>query len=387
MSREYLKRRLQKVTVFFYPALGGTSLGQVASILVFFPNFKRPKHIFRFLFMYFGYFAYIIDGFFMAFIDTQLLPVPRDSLGPLKYAIHLMYGSVFVDVAFNHTYILFQYFKYGKDNIKWYNLVKDASKEEYPRLFKISHFLFAELYATSILLYIATQLIKLFYERALLIDIIFNCMWMVSNVFIIRFVVIHIPLLYVIATTCYLKVKEKYKVLNRIVQEADESADCQMSSKIIKQYHVVLETINDANKLVKFLMFGVNILIVPFISSLIIITISQTETHVQTAVKWLLFFPASVYSIRGVILTSVLATIDLESKTLYRENLSQIARGNIKHPQTKLVMLTIMEDLSSSKSHLLMKEYGGSVTQMDVFEFIIGVMQFTMLFIEFIKRF
>ena len=128
--------------------MDGKSIDEIASILVFFPNFKRPKIILRFLFIYSYYFVAITDGFLLKFIDTQLLPMPRVSLGPLTYAIHLMYGSVFADLMYNRSCLVYQHLRYGKDNLKWYKLVKDASKEEYPLLFKISHFLFAELYAT-----------------------------------------------------------------------------------------------------------------------------------------------------------------------------------------------------------------------------------------------
>ena len=387
MSREYLKRRLQKVTVFFYPALGGTSLGQVASILVFFPNFKRPKHIFRFLFMYFGYFAYIIDGFFMAFIDTYFLPLPRDSLGPLKHATHWLYGSVLFDMMLSRSYVLFQHLKYGKENIMWYTLIKDANKEEYPKLFFNAHFIFAEMYGSCAFLYVATQFIKLFFERALLIDIIINCFWMVANNLIMRFTVIDILLLYIMATTCYFKVMERYDILNQIVDEADERTDRQVIYKIMGQYLDLMKTIADANHLVKFLMFGVNLLIVPFISSLIVIALSNTETWVQLTMKCMLFPSAGVYSIRGVILTSVLAKVDVQSKKLYNKIASTLAREHVRSLPAKILLKRILEDLSCYRNHLLMREYGGNVTQMDVFEFVIGVMQFTMLLLDFTRGF
>ena len=139
--------------------------------------------------------------------------------------------------------------------------------------------------------------------------------------------------------------------------------DRQVIFKIIAQYHVVLDTISASNKLVRFLMLEVDLLIVPFISSLIIITLSPSETSIQAAMKWLLF--AAIPPLRGVLLTSVLTRIDVERRTLHI--FSRLARGNIKYLYTKLRLLRMMEDLS--RSHMVMKEYGGSVTQMDVFEF------------------
>ena len=380
-----LKEKLKDFVVFCCPAVGGQSIDEIATILVFFPNFKSPKIIIRFLFIYFCYVAYMIDGFGLTFIDTLLLPVPRDSLGPLNYAVHLMYGSVFADLMYNRSYLVYQHLKYGRANIKWFNLIKDVDKKGYPTLFAITHYFYVELYVSCTILYNATSVIKLCFERALLIDIIANCFWMISNTLIMRFVVVDIPTLNVMAVTCYLKVREKYKVLNRIVQEADEEIDRRIIFKIIAQYYIVLETIKNANKLVKFLMFGVNLLLVPFISSLVIITLSNTETWVQTAMQLMLFAPASVYSIRGIILTSVLAKVDNESKTLYKAISSRIARGHIKSLSSKYLLKRIQEDLSCYRNHLLMREYAGSVTQMDVFEFVTGVMQFTMLFIEFTR--
>ena len=368
-----------------FPASAGHSIEEIASILVLFPNKDNPKHMARLLFLCFCYLCYIADGLFMSFIDTRLLPLPRGAFGSFQYVIHSLYGIVFIDIGSTRLFLFFLNSKFGKNNVKWYSLVKDLNKNDHPKIFLIAHCLFVELYTTATLLYVANPIIKLF-ERSLLVDLVVSCIWSINSIFFMRFTVNDVPLVYMIAYCCYFRVKEKMRHLTHSIQVAIET-DQTVIFRIFSEYKDLLETVCSVNQLVKVLMLQNSLFIIPYISSLIVITIAHPDNWVQLAIKIAIFVPASVYAIRGIVLTAVLARIDMQSKILYRTISSSIARGRIRHLNSRIRLQRIMDDLSCFRNHLLLREYTGQVTQMDVYDNIIRVIQFTILMLEFGKTF
>ena len=158
-------------------------------------------------------------------------------------------------------------------------------------------------------------------------------------------------------------------------------------SKLLPEYQELVQMVATVNKLVKFLMAQINLTLIPLIGSLVVFVIAPTENWIQLTVKYAISASSGVYSIRGTVLTLFLSQLDFQSKVLYNRISASIARGNVKNMHSKIWLRKMMEDLSCGRNHLLMREYTGGVTQMDVFEFVIGVVQFTMLFIDFGREF
>ena len=227
---------------------------------------------------------------------------------------------------------------------------------------------------------------KLMYERSLPIDLVVNAGWIISDVLIMRFTLMDMPFLYMVACTCYFHLRDKMANLTDLVDQMDERNFGLTIFQFLISYKDLMRDICEVNKLIKFLMTGINVNLVPYVSLYIVIAITQVETLPQLAMKLIMIGLASVYSIRGLILTTVLAQIDYQGKTLHQKISSALARGHIKHVHSKLWLMQIMEDLASSKNHLVMREYGSKVSQTDVFENIIKVAQFTMLLIEFTRK-
>lgn len=381
-----LREKLQQKAKLLFPATFAHSIEEIASINILFPK-KKLKHLLFLCVLFVSYFSYIIDGLLFAFIDTPFLPLPRKAFGPLNYVAHLLFGLVFTELCSTRLYITLLHLKKGKDRIRWYAFAKSISKHDYPKTFAVSQFAFLELYTTAPILYLTNSLVKLLYERCLLIDLLVNVLWMLDTCFLVRYTLMDMPFLYMTACTCYLRVKSKFQDFIFLVQRTKETPDHSPIGQIQHEYKQLIQTVSDVNQLIKLLMLQNNLLIVPFLSTIIVISISQTHNAVQLIIKWSIFVPASVYALRGIILTAVLANIDFKSKNLYKEIASSITRGHVKHINSKRRLQWMMEDLSCNRNQLLMREYTGKVTQMDVCESLIGVMQFTMLLIEFSRQF
>lgn len=380
-----LKQVSLQVARVMFPAAFGQSIEELASIIVLFPNRRELKSVIRLVFMFIVYISYIVDGFFFPFVDTHFLPLPRGSLGPINHVTHILYGCALTEFMTTRIYISLVYWKTGRSKLKWYTMSKGTSRVEHPKMFSISRFLFAEVYFSGTFLYVSTRFVKMFYERSLLVDIMFNCIWIINNILFVRFTFIDLPLLYMIACDCYFQVKKLFCDFNRLVHEGSEENDRFIILKILSHYEHLMKVIPGVNQLIKLLMFQNNFFIIPYFSGFIVLTISQTENWVQMIMKCAIFAIASVFSVRGVILTAVLARIDCQNKILYKNIASIIAREKVRHCYSKIRLQQIMDDLSCNRNHLLMREYTGKVTQMDVCRNLIGVVQFTMLFLEFGK--
>ena len=112
--------------------------------------------------------------------------------------------------------------------------------------------------------------------------------------------------------------------------------------------------------------------------------ITYPENSLQVFIKYFHVIPGILFGIRGVIMTIVLARIDYRSKYLHQLIASRIARGNVTGFVTRRQLLFIMEDLSSDKNHLVMREYSGSPsTEMDVMMNVFSIAQFCMLLMDF----
>lgn len=379
-----LTSNIDQVARVLFPAAFGESIGEIASILVLFPD-KSKRHFIRLSFMTIFVFVYMVDGLLFPFIDTHFLPMPRESLGPLQYSVHFLYGMAMLEIVLTRAYVFLVHFKGYKDKLHWFRLSKGINKQEFPQLFLATKAFFIILYSSVTILFIAQELAKLYLERCLLIDVLVNCFWIVTNVFFIRFAVNDMPFLYVIAGSCYFRVRKDCSSLNRTLKSVKVKP--YFISDVLRQYKLLLRTICDANQLIKLLMLQNDLFIVPYFSLVMVLSIVDTQNWIQLFLKYGIIFPAWVYSIRGIIVTSFLANIDVYSKKLHKEIASAVCRGHIRSVGAKVKLHRIMEDLSCDRNHLVLKEYSGSVTQMDVYENVFRIGEFTMLLIEFSRKF
>ena len=146
--------------------------------------------------------------------------------------------------------------------------------------------------------------------------------------------------------------------------------------------------VKQANHLMKFISLVNSLIVIPFVATGIMISITYPENDVQLLLKYTYVVPIILYSFRGVVMTIVLAQIDRRSKILYKLLASRIARGQITGFVSVKQLMLIMEDLTCQKNHMVMREYSGSPsTQMDVMMNVLSICQFVMLLMDFGLKF
>lgn len=377
----HLKDLINKLLWLMCPIALGESFDDYSSSILLFPS-SNPKHITVWIFIYSFYAVHIVDGFFYPFIDTHFLPLPRESLGPLLSQIHLMAGSICCEFVFVRSYFLYFKLRYGQVQNSWVDLVAKITKKNRPALFEFLRIFFPLMYVVIVTVYVANQMIKLVFERSTICDYLFNVTWMLGETFLLRFTLLELPLLYIMAFSVFLYLKDT------LDQVLDNFKQHQLNVHTIREYNQVIKIILDVNPLMKLISFLNGLLIIPFISLVIVFIITDTKNRLQLIVKYVYFFPCCVYSARGVMMTAVLAKIDTNSRILYKLISSRIARGQFNGPVSHRQLMFIIEDLACSRNHITLREYSGSAcTQMDIMMYVFAIAQFVMLLMQFNGQF
>lgn len=375
MGKKPLRRKLLWV---FCPLATGQSFEEFIKVAELFPT-RKASSIFKLLCIYIFYFLFIADGLLYPFIDTHFLLLPRASLGPFLNAIHIMCGAAICEIVVLRSYCIYTKIRHGINSIGWFNILTKITSDEHRKLFLFLRFLFFQMGFSVTIIYLSNHLTKLVFERSTPIDYFVNAVWIVSEMLLIRFTIIEIPLMYVMSYSCYVYVNQK---LDKLIGELKRP---QINTiLVIVRYKNLVKLIMDANPLVKLISSTNGVTVIPYISLAIMVAITDTENQVQLIIKYAYLVPASIYSIRGVVITAIIAKIDSKSRILHKLITSQIARGHVKGfiPCSKLI--TIMEDLACSKNHICMREFSGSPSnQIDILQNVVSIAQFVMLLREF----
>ena len=180
------------------------------------------------------------------------------------------------------------------------------------------------------------------------------------------------------AYACYLYVKEKMDLLLKKFNEP------LLSIHLVPEYLRLMKLIKHVNPLMKIISLANGLTTIPFAASVIVTAITYPENDLQLIIKYSYVIPTVIFSVRGVVMTIVLAQIDRRSKILYKLLASRIARGQITGFISVKQLMLIMDDLAGRKNHLVMREHSGSPsTQMDVMMNVLTICQFVMLLMEF----
>lgn len=186
-------------------------------------------------------------------------------------------------------------------------------------------------------------------------------------------------ILYVYAFTDCTIVLGQMKQLSEAVNKYGRSTEPMMN--IMIRYARLIVSIKQLNSLSKTLMMASKLCVIPFGSMIIIIATCSVEDPLQFVFKMAELGIGIFYASHGYILIAMLSRVDSMSKRLNDQINSAIVRA--EHPNSANVKCynLILEDLSCSRSHLVAREFGGRVTQMDAFDSVISTLStLTLLF-------
>ena len=361
----------------FCPLVLGNSFQDFTRIALLFPNFNF-KNVLILICVYAFYFAFITDGLFYWAIDTHFLLLPRQSLGPFYNEIHVMCGVVVCELVLIRSYCISMKIRHGRDSIGWFNIVSQVTMADHPMLFRVLKCLFFQVWAGGTLVYASNHLSKLLLERSTPLDYLVNAAWLVAEVVLLRITIVELPLHMVMACASYVNLNLQMNQLLLRFQQLHLGVDA------LVKYIALVRSIARVHPFMKLVSFTNGVSVLPYISLYIVVAITETENYMQLLIKCTYLVTASVYSVRGLVMTAVLSVIDSKSRVLYKSIASRIARGFFSDTISHRQLITIMDDLASRRNHICIREFSGSpCDQIDLLSNLVSIAQFVMLLKEF----
>lgn len=152
---------------------------------------------------------------------------------------------------------------------------------------------------------------------------------------------------------------------------------------ILEQYSRVIMSVKQLNQLCEptiseVLTLDGKLLVVPFGSMLFVLVMSPASDS-SYVFKYISILAAGFFAFHGYLITVELAKVYSMSMKLSAEINSTLARNRQQHFSSVIQLRMILEDMSSSKSHLCARDTG-RVTQMDVYDSIISTLSTLTLF-------
>ena len=217
-------------------------------------------------------------------------------------------------------------------------------------------------------LYVSTNYSHFYFSLVLSVTLFFTMRYALNDVLI----------LYVYALAGSMAILDQMKNLRITLAQCDHFSRPLFA--ILQQYFLLTKSIKQLNPLSKFIVSASKLLTVPFGGMIFIFSSSPAEDLFSLLFKIVILGAAIYYALHGYLLIVGLAQVSTMSKVLYGEIHSIIAgKHHLSWFDIRLLLL-IIEDASCSRSHLVIREHSGSVSQMDAFESITSTASVMTLF-------
>ena len=137
------------------------------------------------------------------------------------------------------------------------------------------------------------------------------------------------------------------------------------------------------NSITKIVMLTSKMFVIPMASFVLLVALLPGTGIAFNIIKYSIVLGASIFALRGYFLIAMLSQVDSHAKNLYSIVNSIVARGKHRKIDHVRRLLMILEDVSCSRSHLMIREFGSGVTQRDVFNSFASTMSIITLLISF----
>lgn len=377
--RKKLLKKIKSVLYFVFPLLKIKNFPQLLNSDLIFHNRCDVKAIITGIFTFLVYFELLISGFRVPlFKELHLLSEPV--LGAIGRFIYFLASFAVCEVILVRIWI---YFKLKKCKsamkIDFIHLILEAKPSVHQKILFWLKMLFSKLqlggYAACLILVIAE-----FSYADNLIKFCKSIFWLFGSFHLIRIGLQDVVIL----------ISFTFAGLNVLFDEINEMAILLESSltrisvnQLVYKYLYYIKSITRMNGLTKYLLFVNNLFNIPFTSVILYSFSIRTDGSLQNISKFLAYIPAITYCFRVYMLTSILSKVDRESKQIYSDINSAIARGKSPNYNECRQLLLIMEDMASERNHFVIREYNDTVTEMDTFNNIVNTLSIAALYYSF----
>lgn len=152
-------------------------------------------------------------------------------------------------------------------------------------------------------------------------------------------------------------------------------------------YVDLTQSIQQLNSITRVLMLTSEVILFPVVSSFIYLGLQPEQGLLMNILKFAITVDGFLYFNRGHFLVALLSQIDSEGKKVYSMIHSAIARNEHDNYCHVVQLKMILEDMSCSRSHMVVREFNGIVNQMDVYESLVSTSSVLFLLYDFTSSF
>lgn len=377
--KKKLTNKIENIIHFMFPILKMKTFPQLVYGDLILSKRQDVKSISTDCFTFSMSFVLVITGFRIPFLEElHILNAPTfGSTGRLAY---LLASFAICEVGLVRIWIYLKLRKCKSTlEIDFVQLILKARSSVHKKISFWVRVVFSQLQIgayTSVSILIIAEYV---YSHNL-IHISKNTIWLFGSFHLVRVALHHVVILisftFVGLSVLTDEIKEIASLLETSLQK--------ISFKVfIHKYLLYINSAAKMNTLTRYLLFVNNVFNIPFTSMVLYSFSIKTSGSIANVLKFFVYFTAISYSFRVYILTAILSKVDRESKRIYFDINSAIARGKVEHHQHCKLLLYIIEDLACEKNHFVIREFNSSVTEMDTYNNIINTLSIAALYHSF----
>lgn len=356
-----------------FPLSSGRSFDEFIEIVKLFPKLTRIKELIRMILLFIFYVS-VITTVYPIPVTIKYLPYRQDLLSPMGVEICGVLACSLLELFAFRIWLIYIY--YSK-KIKFLSPTKSMeSDKSINSIIKYSKISFIMIYMAGYSTTITLQLLQI-YRVENSDELLVRFIWLIFILLMTRLTMNDVPLLYTIASVGFISVKKK---TNQCIEHL--RTNCLIN--FINEYKCLVSSVCDLNSLIELIMLASESLVIPAFGCVISLLIISTDSSALNLVRLTMISSAFIYLMRGYIMTAIISQIDTQSKTIHNEIFSLIVRKQSElNVHIRLLLRSIIEDLASSKNHVVLKEANGQVTQFDLMESLLSTFQFLLLVLKF----
>ena len=324
----------------------------------------------------------ITKAFLINFIPNEkfhaIMGYSSKSLGYIGRSAWMATGFALIEVSFLRVYLTMSNYK----KVPGYKVLLGSLDESYPKMGKIFLFIAKmncwSMAVFAMFLFQFLHLIPLLESDNSFLTTMCS-IWIGISSIGPYYAGPDVASMFVMAIACYYVIDKRVELMiNRL------SNSQKITSQFLRDYIDVLNMVAEFGDCSGVMMFIADLLIMPTYS-VVLYTLNITGNMNQLILKGVLFTIGSIYAVRGYVLTGIFAGIEVKSRRVHAILCSMLARNPNIHPRVKIgIRDYILEDLSSLRKHLSIREYSRfTVNQMDLLNNILGTWQLILLLFDF----
>ena len=378
--KEKFKNSFKYLYDFLFPVIHSHSLNDLLYTNVLFDNYKTPSSWFQHIFVSITYLMTMVSGFRIQ-IAVDFHPLSARSLGEVGDRVITFGAFVCMEIIIHRIWLYMLIHKYHKvEQVPFVKLLHKIDNNLDKSILKFIKVISSEVQLGGY----GFQTIMLVTECLNSKDI---CQFMVSVFYYIGFIqvirmgITDSMILYTLTAAGFEVIKTQ---MDSFEKSIDDYKDYPCNTyDLMDHYYEMVLSIEQLNSITKILMSSNDITVIPCGSAVIFLMLVPDSNPVYVAAKYIVLGAIIVFTLRGYILVAMLSYVDTRAKRIYLNINSIIFRVKRRRLIDIYRLKLIMEDIACIKSHVVVREFSGRVTQMDVYNSIISTISFLTLLFSF----